>query len=292
MLRRHENKDSYKAGALAIAVHVALLGAMLVSFNWKAAHLVMNVTEVELWDKLPSAKSAPILQPKPLPKPEPVVEKPEPKVEPKPEPKPEPKIAESKIDIALEQKKKELEQKKLEEQAKKDKALQEKKLEEKKKLAALKAESRDEELKDEKLADNKLAEKKLSEKKQKDALKKLQTDALNEENAEGDKQAKAASVAANAGIIGEYKAKITAKIKGNVNKTLCGDGNPELRFEVGLLPTGELSGAPKLTKSSGNAACDDAVERAIAASQPLPLPSEPGLFSNFRNLNLKFKPNE
>ncbi|PPC85787.1 MAG: protein TolA, partial [Methylotenera sp.] len=46
MLRKHENTDSWKAGGLAIAVHVLLLGAMLVSFNWKAAHPVLNVTEV------------------------------------------------------------------------------------------------------------------------------------------------------------------------------------------------------------------------------------------------------
>ena len=56
MLRKHENTDSWKAGFLAIAVHVLLLGAMLVSFNWKAAHPVLNITEVELWDKLPAAQ--------------------------------------------------------------------------------------------------------------------------------------------------------------------------------------------------------------------------------------------
>ena len=70
------------------------------------------------------------------------------------------------------------------------------------------------------------------------------------------------------------KIKIEAKISGNVNKTLCGDGNPELKFDIGLLPTGQLSGNPKLVKSSGNSACDEAVERAIMASEPLPLPDD------------------
>jgi colicin import membrane protein len=264
MLRKHENKDSWKAGALAIGVHVALLGAMLVSFNWKAAHPVMNVTEVELWDKLPAAKSTPkpepIVAPKPEIKPE---EKPEPKpveVE-KPEPKAQPE--EPKVDIELEKKKKELEQKEQEliEKRKNDAAA--------KKLAQ---EMREEDLQE-----------KAAEKKQKADLKKLQQEALSEENAEGEKQTNAA----NASAIGEFTDKIKAKIRGNVNKNLCGDGNPELRFGIG-----ELKGTPKLTKSSGNTACDEAVERAIMASEPLPLPSDASLYAKFRNLNLKFKPNE
>ena len=48
MLRTYEKEVSWKAGAMAIAVHLALLGALLISFNWKAAHPVLNVAEVEL----------------------------------------------------------------------------------------------------------------------------------------------------------------------------------------------------------------------------------------------------
>jgi colicin import membrane protein len=125
-----------------------------------------------------------------------------------------------------------------------------------------------------------------------DALKKLQQDSLNEDKAEGEQKNVAAKTAANAGVIGEFTNKIKAKIRGNVNKTLCGDGNPELKFEIGLLPTGELSASPKLVKSSGSVACDDAVERAIRASEPLPLPSDASLFSQFRNLKLTFRPND
>ena len=273
MLRKRENSDSFKAGMYALAVHVILLVCMLVSFNWKAAHPVLNVTEVELWDKLPAPKNIETPKPKPV-----LEEKPEPKVEPKPEPKIEqrPKPEEPKVDIELENKKKEIEQKK-------QKELEEE-LIKKKKLAALQAESREDELKEKEL----LKQKKAEQKAQNDALKKLQQEALSDEKASDDKQASAA----NASLVGEYKAKIQAKIRGNVNKTLCGDGNPELKFAIGLLPTGELSGTPKLTKSSGNPTCDEAVERAISASQPLPLPSDPNLFSSFRNLNLTFKPND
>ncbi len=278
MLRKHENTDSWKAGFLAIAVHVLLLGAMLVSFNWKAAHPVLNITEVELWDKLPAAKPVTLPQPKPEPKLI-VEEKPEPKPEPIVEKKPEPE--EPKLDIALENKKKELEQKvKLEQEKLELEKLEKKKKDEQTKKLA-------EEMREDALKDAKAAEKQAKLDRQK-ALDKLKQDMLNE-NAGTD--SKAAS-AANASVIGEYTDKIKSKIRGNVNKTLCGDGNPELQFNVGLLPTGELSGPSKLVKSSGSTACDDAVERAIAASQPLPLPSDPAIYAKFRNLNLKFKPNE
>jgi colicin import membrane protein len=282
MIRKHENSVSWKAGALAAAVHVVLLGALLISFNWKAAHTVLNATEVDLWDKIPG-KSTPKpsevkVEPTPEPKP---IEKEAPKPEPKPEPKIEekPKPEEPKVDIELEKKKQELAEKERQ-MAEKERLLAEKKLEEKRKK---------EEEKKKLLAAMREEDLNKAEKKEKnDALKKLQQDALNDEKGESDKQA----AAANASEIGAYKAKIQAKIRGNVNKTLCAEGNPELRFEIGLLPTGELSGTPKITKSSGNSACDDAVERAIIASEPLPLPSDPNLFSSFRNLNLKFRPNE
>ena len=279
MIRKHENTDSWKAGFLAIAVHVLLLGAMLVSFNWKAAHPVINITEVELWDNLPAAQPVTLPQPKPEPKPI-VEEKPEPKPEPIVEKKPE--TEEPKLDIALENKKKELVKQKEELEKLK---LENLKLDKQKKEELTKELA--EEMREDALKDAKAAEKQAKLDRQK-ALDKLKQDMLNE-NAGAD--TKAAS-AANASVIGEYTDKIKSKIRGNVNKTLCGDGNPELQFNVGLLPTGELSGPPKLVKSSGSAACDDAVERAIAASQPLPLPSDPAIYAKFRNLNLKFKPNE
>jgi colicin import membrane protein len=272
MIRTYEKEVSWKAGGLAIAVHLALLGALLISFNWKAAHPVLNVTEVELWDSIPNQAAQ---------MPEPVVKaetKPIIKEEPKSEPKP---IAEEKpkeeplVDIAMEKKKKALALKKEADLQKKEKAL-----EQMKQLDALKEEA----LKDD-------VRKPVKENKP-DALKKLQQEALAEEKTAGDQQAIGAKAAANAGVIGEFTDKIKAKIRGNVNKSLCGDGNPELKFEIGLLPTGELSGSPKLIKSSGSAACDEAVERAIMASEPLPLPSDASLMAQFRNLKLKFRPND
>lgn len=290
MLRPHESTDSWKAGALAIAVHVFLLGAMLVSFNWKAAHPVLNVTEVELWDKLPSTK--PVINEPFKPEPKPIVEeKPEPKpiIQPEPEPKPiveeKPKPEEPKVDIELEKKKEELKQKELK---KKDELKQKELIEKQKALDEKRIKEMAQKMRDEDLKEKKVA----TEKKQNDEYEKFKQDMLSEDNATENKQANVASAAASASVIGEYTDKIKSKIRGNVNKTLCGDGNPELRFTIGLLPTGDFSSAPKLTKSSGNSACDAAVERAIAASEPLPLPTDPAIYTKFRNLNLTFKPNE
>ena len=270
MIRKHENSDSWKAGALAIGVHVVLLAAMLISFNWKAAHPVAAVTEVELWDKLPAPKTVDV--PKPEPKPV-VEEKPDPKPEPRPIVEEKPKPEEPKVDISLEKKKKELAQKEVDKQAKIDKEKATKQFAE--------------QMRQEDLQNKKVTDKQANADKDK-ALRKLKAEMLNETGAD---DAKAAS-AANASIIGEYTEKIKAKIRGNVNKTLCGEGNPQLMFKVNVLPTGQLGGTPKVTKSSGSDACDEAVERAIIASEPLPLPEDASLKSQFKNLNLTFRPND
>jgi colicin import membrane protein len=83
--------------------------------------------------------------------------------------------------------------------------------------------------------------------------------------------------------------KIRAKIRGNIILPQEIPGNPEAIFDVTLLPTGEVLTVRK-RKSSGNAAYDDAVERAIMRSSPLPLPDDRSLFQ--RQLELKFRPQD
>lgn len=272
--------DEIKAGVFSLAVHAILIALLFLSFNWKTAE-VSPVAEVTLWESVPQVAPTP---PQPVKPPEPPVEeiKPAPPIKPEPTPIVKDEVA-TQQDIALEKKREADLEKKHEEEKRKKLAEAEKKakaLEQKKILAALQHDL------------NKDAPEENAQKKaQQDALKKLQQEALAEENAENAQQASAAA-AKNAGEIDKYVSKIKAKIRGNVNKTLCGSGNPELKFEIGLLPTGELAGVPKLAKSSGNTACDEAVERAIMASEPLPVPSNANLFSEFRNLKLTFKPNE
>ena len=78
-------------------------------------------------------------------------------------------------------------------------------------------------------------------------------------------------------------------MKGNVIVPADLAGNPEAIFEVVQLPTGEIIEAT-LRKSSGSRAYDDAVQRAIIKSSPLPRPDRAELFQ--RALTLKFRPQD
>ncbi len=93
MLRARETPDAIKAGVMSVTVHVLLLGALLISFNWKTTHPV-SIAQVELWDTIPAETLQPPVMPlpepvKPEPVPEPVEALPPPAPEPKPEPQPE-----------------------------------------------------------------------------------------------------------------------------------------------------------------------------------------------------------
>ena len=81
--------------------------------------------------------------------------------------------------------------------------------------------------------------------------------------------------------------RIRGKIRGNIVLPPDIKGNPEALFLVTQLPTGEVLDA-KLVISSGHAAYDDAVHRAILKSSPLPKPDSAGLFA--RELKLTFRP--
>jgi colicin import membrane protein len=86
-----------------------------------------------------------------------------------------------------------------------------------------------------------------------------------------------------------YIEKIRARIWSNINPPSELKGNPEAIFDVVQIPTGEVLSA-RLRKSSGNKDYDDAVERAILKSSPLPKPDRPDQFQ--RELTLKFRPKE
>lgn len=261
MIRRRESPHAAMAGLLALLVHGLFFMLLVVSFSWKNIP-PQQIAQVELWDSLPR-----VAAPEPKPEPPP----PPPKIEPKPEPvlPPEPKA-----EIQLKPKPPLPEVKKPP------------KVEPKKPDPALKA--------------------KAEEKQRKEALRQLQQDLLQDERpldhdadnsiaeakAAAEAKRAAQALAASSGVVDEYKARIVAKIKRNVNKQLCGSGRPELIYAIAVMPTGEVSGTPRLVKGSGLPACDQAVERAILQAQPLPLPPQPELFAHFRDLTLTFRPND
>ncbi len=86
-----------------------------------------------------------------------------------------------------------------------------------------------------------------------------------------------------------YIDKIRTKIRSNVVVPSDIKGNPEAVFDVVQLPTGEVLSA-RLVKSSGHKLYDEAVERAILKSSPLPKPDRPEQF--VREFSLRFKPQE
>jgi colicin import membrane protein len=83
--------------------------------------------------------------------------------------------------------------------------------------------------------------------------------------------------------------RIRNKVRGNIILPRDIPGNPEAIFEVTILPTGEVLTVRK-RKSSGHPGYDDAVERAIMKSSPLPLPDDRSVFR--RDLELKFHPQD
>ena len=101
----------------------------------------------------------------------------------------------------------------------------------------------------------------------------------------------AAQAAAASRVVDEYMAKISSKIRRNIIMPPDVLNDARAEFSVTLLPGGTVLTA-RLNQSSGNAAYDNAVERAILKSQPLPLPADAGMFYRFRELKLKFKPVE
>ena len=273
------------AMALAIAVHVAFIAVLVFSVRWQNRRPEPVMAELYA----PPPKTATIApaepepptavppMPEPAPRPEPKPEPPAPKATSKPEPrveKPDSRAA----DIALKARA-------LEESRKREQAAREKKEREKKE-----ADQRDAVKKklDEqrRLAEAREAE--LRERQRREA-EALGAQAEREQAARAAQQKLEADAAARTRAEADYIRRIQSKVKGNVILPPDMSGNPEAIFEVVQLPTGEIIDSV-LRKSSGMRAYDDAVQRAIVKSSPLPRPDRPDLFQ--RTLTLKFRPQD
>jgi len=103
--------------------------------------------------------------------------------------------------------------------------------------------------------------------------------------------AQAEQAAAVGRVVDEAMSKISSKIRRNIVMPPDVANSAQAIFAVTLLPGGTVL-STRLAQSSGNAAYDNAVERAILKAQPLPLPADASLFNRFRELKLKFKPVE
>src|SRR5271166_4037732 len=262
--RSPQSAAKWIAAILAISVHVAFVLFLVISVNWQNRRPEPVIAE--LYAPPTAAKVEPAKPPPEAPKPEPPKPEPPKPEPPKPEPpkpqaeapKPPPPAEQAKPDIALKEKQERIKH----EQAERDRKQKEKQD-----------------------ADKKLQEKHLAEARERQAreAEALQAQAERERQAEQ----KVAADAARAKADADYTRRIQAKIRGNVVVPPDMQGDPEAVFEVVQLPTGEIIDV-QLSKSSGVRAYDEAVQRAIIKSSPLPRPDSPDMFR--RNLTLKFRP--
>ncbi|MHB1145280.1 MAG: cell envelope integrity protein TolA [Thiobacillus sp.] len=248
----------FAAGALALGVHVLFALLLVFGVSWQTRQPAPVM--VDLWEALP--KPVPQVAPPPDPRPEPV-NVPEP-AEAVPAPEPEVKAPPpvKAPDIALEKKQAEAER------LKKQHALQQ--AEEKARAEAARQ----------------AREKQLAEQKKRELLRQMEEEdsmrrMADEEAASAARQAQMAEARAAASklqaevasVVGRHRDLISAKVRGNTRLPANLQGNPEVRCLVKLLPTGEVQSV-RVTQSSGNAAYDEAVMRAIEKSSPLPLPAD------------------
>ena len=274
------------AGLLALGVHAMFVLLLVFGVSWQTQHPAPVM--VDLWEALPEITPTDVQPTEPLPEPLPEPEivpppAPEPVKVPEPvkaEPPPKPVVREPPVpkapDIALGKKKAEAER------LKALKAMQA--AEEKALVEAARAEAE---------AMKKARDKQLAEQKKRELMRQIEEEELMQRMADeaaaselrqtklAAAQAKQAEARAAASqrqaelvrMVGVHRDMISAKVRGNTRLPDTVKGNPEVRCLVTLLPTGEVQKV-RVTQSSGNAAYDEAVVRAIERSSPLPLPSD------------------
>lgn len=250
----------WRSALLAALVHLVLIGVLFIGVRMQ--NRAPEVVTVELWEPPP-----PKVENEPSPKP--VVEAPKP---PPPAAKPEPVPEIKKPDIAIQEKPKP--KPKVE-----DKPAPKPKPKPPPKPAPPKRDVEFEKRMKEQLAMEQ---------------KQLQDDLKAAEAARQERELKELiarqQAAATQKALATWTDKIRARIRGNIIYDLSRiPGNPEAVFDVTLLPTGEVLNVIK-RKSSGNPGYDEAVERAIYKSSPLPKPDSPSLFR--RDLKLTFHPQD
>jgi len=219
-------------------VHLGLVAALAFGVSWRANE--PDGVEAELWAAVPQIAAPRAAEPVVVtPPPEPRVVPPPPPVA-RPEPTPD-------AQIATERAKREEKARKLKEEAEEKRA---------EKLAAEKKKAEDERKK--KAEDTRLA-----------ALHAAQVKRIiDQAGATGDPTS-TGRAAQTSGPSAEYAGRIRARIKPNIVYSDAGAGNPLATVEVKLAPNGTII-SKRLVKSSGVAAWDEAVLRAIEKTEVLP----------------------
>ncbi len=263
-----------RAMGLAIIAHMLLVAALTWGVRWKRDAVIVTA-EAELWSAIPQAAAPKLVEtPSPPPAPEPVAKAP-------PPPLVAPKLPDA--DIVLERDKQRAIKAKQEE--KEQAVLDKKRIDdqrEKQKLAdKLKTAEEAKQAKEDKaqkaLDDKKKADAKLAISKQAAEADAKKSEAQRQENIK--RMAGLAGAAGGATASGAaqqssgpspgYAGRIRARIKPNIVFTADMAGNPTATVEVRVSPDGTIT-SRKLLKSSGNAAWDEAVLKAVDKTEVLP----------------------
>jgi colicin import membrane protein len=305
-------KGTARSVGASLVVHSLLIVALTAGIQWKQDNSLS--VEAELWSAVPMAAAPKLVEveappPPPAPKPEPA---------PKPVVKaPEPPAPNRDADIALAKKRKFEEEKKIQEALKAEERRKEelKKEAEKKAKAKLeedkrKLEAKKEEERKEKERKEKEKERAEKERKEKEAKKQQEQkdskasaeeakklEAIRKENmkriaglagASGNENATGTAMKSS-GPSDSYGGRIRARVKPNITFDPSSvSGNPAAEVEVRCAPDGTIV-SRKLVKSSGNAAWDNAVLKAIDKTEILPRDTDGRVHSP---LLLVFKPND
>ncbi len=305
-------KGTVRSVGASLVVHALLIVALTAGIQWKQDNSLS--VEAELWSAVPMAAAPKLVEveappPPPAPKPEPA---------PKPVVKaPEPPAPNRDADIALAKKRKIEEEKKIQEALRAEEKRKEelKKEAEKKAKAKLdedkrKLEAKKEEERKDKERKEKEKERAEKERKEKEAKKQAEQkdskaaaeeakklEAIRKENmkriaglagASGSENATGTAMKSS-GPSDSYGGRIRARVKPNITFDPSSvSGNPAAEVEVRCAPDGTIVGK-KLVKSSGNAAWDNAVLKAIDKTEVLPRDTDGRVHSP---LLLVFKPND
>lgn len=120
----------------------------------------------------------------------------------------------------------------------------------------------------------------------------LAEQSLQEQLAAEEKARQAAASAARAGTeIQKYRYLIEQRVSRSWNRPLGAAKGLKCEVHVRLTPTGEVLSA-SVVRSSGNPIFDRSVENAVYKAAPLPLPADPTLFDNFREIRFVFDPDK
>ena len=265
---------------LALLVHFLLMVALTAGIQWNQDNSLS--VEAELWAAVPMAVAPKLVEVEPPPPPPPPPPAPKEMVKPPPAP-----TSNVDADIALAKRKKQLEEDKKKQETLEAERLKKELLKKEEEKKAKLKEKEQKEIKDKALKEKELKEKELKDKEakklqeQKNAkpsptdVKKLE--AMRQENmkriagmagATGDENA-TGTAQRSAGPSDSYGGRIRGRIKPNITFTEDIASNSPAEVEVRCAPDGTIVGK-KLIKSSGNAAWDNAVLKAIDKTEILP----------------------